>query len=93
MPKCGKNKSGIRAAGQCITDVLRFLPHLFDVICDLLLSICTATRNLFVKLAMELVVLDVLKKKKQKKMVIIKMMVTIVTKCQLQNNNSNCDKN
>ena len=34
---------------------LMFLPHLFDVIYDLLLNICTATRDLFVKLAMELV--------------------------------------
>ena len=44
-----------------------FLPHLFDVICDLLLNICTATRDLFVKLAMELVVFDLFKKKKTEK--------------------------
>ena len=36
---------------------LMYLPYLFDIICDLLLNICTATWNLFVKLAMELVVL------------------------------------
>lgn len=46
---------------------LMFLPHLFDVICDLLLNICTATRDLFVKLAMELVVFDLFKKKKTEK--------------------------
>ena len=65
---------------------LMYLPHLFDIICDLLLNICTATWNLFVKLAIELV-------EKRKKMLIIKMMVTKVTKYQLQNNNGDCEKN
>ena len=77
---------------------LMYLPHLFDIICDLLLNICTVTWNLFVKLAMERVVIFFFKKKKKKKkkrkkMSIIKMMVTKVTKCQLQNNNGDCEKN
>ena len=44
--KCGKNISDTLSCASCATFL--FLPH-FDVICDLFLNRCTATRNLFVK--------------------------------------------
>ena len=44
--KCGKNISDTLGYTSCANFL--FLPH-FDVICDLLLNICTATWSLFVK--------------------------------------------
>ena len=45
---CGKNISD--TLGYCLMCHLFVLMTYFDVICDLLLNIHTATRNLFVKL-------------------------------------------
>ena len=44
--ECGKKISDTLAYGSCGTSV--FLPHIFDVICYLLLNICTATWNLLI---------------------------------------------
>ena len=44
--KCGENNSDTLACDSCATSL--FLRH-FDVICDLLLNIRTATWNIFVK--------------------------------------------